>query len=380
LTKAPAGQGGRRRGRRDKTTPKRRRYRSNPKRQALLALIALAAIIGGYGIGMMFTQPPPPATPPADDREASKAWYLDQPPPPAMVRTPSLPILPEGTDMSAPERAYEEPLPEEIYEPDAVPAVDAAPTAPRPAARSGEDEASWRRFAVAAADPGDRPMIAVVIDDMGVDRQRTARVVALGAPLTVAFLTYAHDLPAQTAKARAAGHELLLHVPMEPGGSNVDPGPNVLLRDIESDELQRRIEWNLSRFDGYVGINNHMGSKFTADGPSMAILMLELKRRRLLFLDSRTTGATLGPAMARRFGVPLVQRNVFLDNDNRVDAVRRRLQETERLARRRGMAVAIGHPRDATIEALAAWLPTVESRGFVLVPLSAVLRHRRAAG
>lgn len=222
-------------------------------------------------------------------------------------------------------------------------------------------------------------MIAVVIDDMGLDRARSRRAAALPAPLTLAYLAYAEDLATQTANARTAGHELLMHVPMEPGGESADPGPNAVLTGLTAAELDRRIDWNLSRFSNFVGVNNHMGSKATSDHAAMAAVMSALRDRGLLFLDSRTSGATVAYAEAKRHGIPALRRDVFLDHDPSPIAVRSALLEVEAVARRQGHAIAIGHPKDATIDALAEWLPDVRSRGFVLVPVSAVAL-RMAAG
>jgi polysaccharide deacetylase 2 family uncharacterized protein YibQ len=235
----------------------------------------------------------------------------------------------------------------------------------------------WRQNAVAVRDVGDRPMIAVVIDDLGVTPANARRAVGLPGPLTLSFMTYARGLGPLTAAARAAGHELMLHVPMAPHDPSWDPGPNVLSSDLGADELQRRLEWALGRFEGYVGINNHMGSRFTGSLLGMARVMAELRARGLLFLDSMTSGASLGIGLARRMGVAHAARDIFLDNEpENPEAIRRQLAALERLARQRGAAVAIGHPHDATLEVLAEWLPELEARGFALVPISAVVSRR----
>ena len=122
-----------------------------------------------------------------------------------------------------------------------------------------------------------------------------------------------------------------------------------------------------------------MGSLLTADRPKMDEVMTELKARGLLFVDSRTTSKTVASTEAQRFGVPHAERDVFLDNEADLDAIRRQLAATERIARRRGVAVAIGHPHDLTIEALRGWLPTLEERGFVLVPISTVVARESCA-
>jgi hypothetical protein len=109
----------------------------------------------------------------------------------------------------------------------------------------------------------------------------------------------------------------------------------------------------------------------------MALVIAELGARGLLFLDSRTTAQSVAADEARRAGVAHASRDVFLDNDVDIDAIRRQLALVEQIARRRGSAVAIGHPHDATIEALRSWLPSLEQRGFVLVPISSVVAHAR---
>lgn len=260
-------------------------------------------------------------------------------------------------------RPAPQPQSEITPEPPVAPQVAAdPPPAPVPA---------WRENAMPVAAAPGQPMIAVVIDDMGLDRARSARTSALPSPLTLAFLAYGRDLHTQTGAARAAGHELLVHVPMEPG-AGAEPGPNALLTSLTPAEFDRRIDWNLSQFDHFVGINNHMGSKATSDPTAMAAVMSKLRDRGLLFLDSRTSGATVAHAEAEEHGIPALRRDVFLDHDPSPIAVRAALDKVEKIARRQGHAIAIGHPRDATIEALEEWLPDVRARGFALVPLSAV--------
>jgi hypothetical protein len=140
-----------------------------------------------------------------------------------------------------------------------------------------------------------------------------------------------------------------------------------------------RLRAQLLSFGGFVGINNHMGSLLTAERGPMALLMAELRARGLLFLDSRTTAQSVAAHEARRAGVAHAVRDVFLDNDTNLEAIRRQLALTEQIARRRGSAVAIGHPHHATIEALRGWLPTLEQRGFVLVPISTIVARQSCA-
>jgi len=270
-----------------------------------------------------------------------------------------------------------------VQPPAAAPAPAAAPPsmpqlaalpAPPPAVAGATP--TWLRNAVAVPDPGSRPLIAVVIDDVGLNRPNSARAAALPGPVTLAFLTYAEDLRAQTEAARRAGHELLVHMAMEPTDAYVDPGPDVLLTGAPPGQLMERLRRNLGAFDGYVGINNHMGSRFTASAPDMRLVLAELRNRGLLFLDSRPIASSVGGAVATQLGLPFAERDVFLDNVQSADAVEAKLDEVERIARAHGHAIAIGHPHDATLAALSRWLPTLEARGFALVPISAIVKRK----
>lgn len=249
-----------------------------------------------------------------------------------------------------------------------------------PPVASFSESLPWQHYAVGVLEAiGDRPMIAIVIDDLGVDKQRTRKILSLPAPLTASFLSYAQDLSRQAKKARKAGHELLLHVPMEPRGKNYDPGPIVLKTSMGKDKLLKTLDTMLDSFDGYVGINNHMGSKFTSNKKSMKIVMKELKKRGLLFLDSFTTSKSVCPELAIQEKVPHAIRHIFLDNFPGVKTVKRQLKKLERIASRDGFAVGIGHPRDGTVEALKQWIPTLEKKGIVLVPLTSIVKHKMLA-
>jgi hypothetical protein len=225
--------------------------------------------------------------------------------------------------------------------------------------------------------PVDAPMIALVIDDLGLNGPNTRRTIALPGPLTLAFLTYAPNLKRVTEAARERGHELLVHLPMEPEDADQDPGPKALMADMNGAEIMERLTWGLSRFDGFVGLNNHMGSKFTASEPGMTVVMAEVRRRGLLFLDSMTARGTFGGRTARGLGVPYAERDVFLDNDYESPMpIRRQLALLEEVASRQGYAVGIGHPHRSTLDVLEAWIPQAQARGFRLIPISAVVRHR----
>lgn len=239
---------------------------------------------------------------------------------------------------------------------------------------SAESLPPWLRNAVPTVLDRNKAKIVIVMDDLGLNRRQARQTIALPAPLTLSYMAYADDLNKQLAQARTAGHELMLHVPMEPRSISIDPGPNVLLSGLPRDELLKSINWNLDQTDSVVGINNHMGSRFTSDLEGMQTVTEVLNERGLLFLDSVTSASSVAHTAAEDAGIPFAVRNVFLDHENDLASIKRQLQVTESVAKRTGVAIAIGHPRGKTLEALSEWLPTLSERGFQLVPISAVVK------
>lgn len=291
-------------------------------------------------------------------------------------------VEPAPVQATAPTLGEEAPgeVPVAPAKPSAPAAADAqvASIAPPPPVNV-DGEAAWLRNAVAFAVPHGRPLIAVVLDDVGVARSHAELAIDMPAVITLSFMTYADGVAELAARARAKGHELMLHVPMEPLDHDVNPGPHALTVGAPDNELLKRLAWGLDRFPGYIGINNHMGSRFTQDERGMRVVLQELKRRDLLFLDSRTIGTTIGDSLAARMGVAHVMRDVFLDDEMDEAAVLKQLAYTEKVAASKGQAIAIGHPHPATLAAIRAWMPKAAARGFVIVPLSAVAKLRLGA-
>ena len=237
---------------------------------------------------------------------------------------------------------------------------------------------AWQRHAVSApsAIPG-TPMIALLIDDMGEARDWSDEIVALPGPLTLAYFPHSLNLDEQVAGARQAGHEIMLHLPMEPDDASANPGPDPLLTSLDTEELRGRAIAMLDSLDGYVGVNNHMGSRFTLDETAMALVLGEVRDRGLLFVDSRTAANSVAERLARNLGVPALRRDIFIDNDADGALIGVQLAALERHARDHGFVIGIAHPRPHTIEALSDWLSTVTERGFVLVPISTIAARNR---
>lgn len=226
-----------------------------------------------------------------------------------------------------------------------------------------------------AARPTGGASVAIVIDDLGLNPARTDKVIALKGPLTLSFLPYGGLVRPLARQAKAAGHEVMLHLPMEPLG-NEDPGPHALLVRQTPEQLLAQLDWALDRFDGYVGINNHMGSRFTENVDALRVVMEGLKGRHLFFLDSQTSQHSRAFEVALAAHIPALKRDVFIDHEIDPVKIAAQIAIFEDVARRTGSAIAIAHPHEETMAALAQWLETAEARGFKLVPASEILAIR----
>lgn len=250
------------------------------------------------------------------------------------------------------------------------PSLDEAPVTPALEAVRFEDYAAPLPPSV----PVRVPAIALVIDDLGNDAAATRQAIALPPQVSLAFLPYPAAVPVLAGEARAAGHQILVHVPMEAERDRDGSLKTGLWRKFTPSENRRRLEWALSRFGGYDGINNHEGSVFTADRRALVPVAQALYGRGLFFLDSRTSPLSQVVPVARAFGVPSAERDVFLDDDQAAPAVARQLQELERVARIEGVAIAIGHPHAGTLALVARW--SANLKDFRLIPVSEAIRMK----
>lgn len=216
--------------------------------------------------------------------------------------------------------------------------------------------------------------VVIIIDDMGLSAH-SREVENLPGPLTLAYLPYAEGLPARTAYAKKRGHELMVHMPMQPQNANIDGGPTLLRTDQSEEKFKTLLRYNLERFEGFVGVNNHMGSKLTTNRKAMKIVMEELRRRGLYFVDSKTIGSSVAAQVASEMGLKFAERDIFLDHEISLSFVRNALKKVEATAKQQGYAIAIGHPHEITIQVLKEWLPTLKDKGLTLRPASAVVHY-----
>lgn len=221
-----------------------------------------------------------------------------------------------------------------------------------------------------------KKLIAIVIDDMGINKKRTTEINEIKAPITASFLTYGTQLAEQVQASKDSGHEIILHIPMEPY-SAANTAPDQLLVNMSNEQIADRFEEMLQKIDGLKGGNNHMGSKFTENREKLAVVMKILKEKNMFFLDSKTSIKAVGCEVAAKYDVDCTNRDVFLDNENNFEYITGQLKRTERIAQNKGYAIAIGHPKSETVKALQNWLKNLDKDKFETVTISELLKKMK---
>lgn len=228
-----------------------------------------------------------------------------------------------------------------------------------------------------AEEPGTGPRIALVVTGLGVGQAATAGATArLPAAVSLAFVPYGAEAERAAARARDAGHEVFLQVPMEPFDyPDSDPGPQTLLTALKGPENADRLAWALARFPGYVGVANFMGSKLMADSAFEPVLR-EIGARGLGFLDDGT-GPKPASAPANKTRTPLARAEIVLDATPRADAIDAALAQAEARARANGFVLVSSSGAPLSVDRIARWAKEIEARGLRLVPASVALRGSR---
>ncbi|MEO1016718.1 MAG: divergent polysaccharide deacetylase family protein [Pseudomonadota bacterium] len=230
-----------------------------------------------------------------------------------------------------------------------------------------------------APQPVETAYVTIIVDDLGLNSSITEKLGALPGPLTFSFLPYGHSLERQSTLATSRGHEVFVHLPMQPRGEQ-DPGPDAILAGMSDVEVREITRQAISRVKGAVGLNNHMGSLATADAALVRPMMDVLKQSGFFFIDSMTTPTSVAGSIARQSGVPSSRRDVFLDNDPSPTAIGLQLERLERQAHLSGTAIGIGHPYSTTLAALENWTNSLSGKGIELIPASKMIAYRLCNG
>lgn len=364
-----------------RTHPLRRRL-PPPGRLALLVLSL--AVFGGSGAIALrerpFRDPPPPAlsepqvagaveaqTPrePAENKPASGA------PGAAIIRVDPQAPPPGGNVVIVrdPSALGQNPRLAHLPDPALIEQSDVGPLPVRDAAGRRPFDVYARGWSGARG-----ARIALLIGGLGISQTGTQEAISkLPSEITLAFAPLGNSLARWMRTARQEGHEVMLQVPMEPFGTpSGSTGKHMLRVAAAEEENLQKLRWMLARITNYTGIVNYTGARFTADRQAMDVLMGELGRRGLGYLDDGTSARSVAQEAALASGVPFAAGDAVIDAEGGRGAILERLDELERIARVRGFAVGTGSALTLTVDTVAAWAQEVTKRGIELVPVSAV--------
>jgi polysaccharide deacetylase 2 family uncharacterized protein YibQ len=218
------------------------------------------------------------------------------------------------------------------------------------------------------------PRVAIMVGGLGVSASTTGEALAKLPPaVTLGFIPYGQDLGRLVARARGEGREIVLQVPMEPFDyPDNDTGPQTLLTSLPPEQNLDRLHWAMSRFQGYVGIANYMGARFTAAEQALGPVMRDAGKRGLIYLDDGTSARSVTSQIAGGANMPFAKANMVLDATPTPVEIDNALAKLESIARERGVAVGVASALPASIDRIAHWAKAAAGRGIVLVPISAV--------
>jgi uncharacterized protein len=225
------------------------------------------------------------------------------------------------------------------------------------------------------------PRIAIVVTGLGISAIGTSDALAkLPGPVTLGFAPYGADLDRIAVRARDGGHELLLQVPMEPFDyPDNDPGPQTLLTSLSSGQNVERLHWLMSRLQGYVGIANYMGGRFTTTESALAPILREAAKRGLIYVEDGNSPRSLAGQIAGANNLPYTKADLTIDAVPSPGEIDRALARLEKTARERGVAVGMANALPASIERIAVWAKAAENHGILLVPISAVATRGKSS-
>ena len=222
---------------------------------------------------------------------------------------------------------------------------------------------------------GPGPLITFVIDDIGHTFKNRAALERLAGDVTFAILPYVAHSEYFSELGRQKNTEVILHLPLESAMGTI-PGPGLITTRMDPDYIREQLDLDLRSVPYHVGVNNHMGSYGTAQADFMRIILQELKNRGLFFLDSQTTAQSEGPRIGKELGLPVLKRDVFLDNVDQPESIRGEFNRVRLIARKQGYAIAIGHDRENTLRILEEEIPKLKDEGFQIVSLSDLISRR----
>jgi hypothetical protein len=332
--------------------------------------IVMAAIPPVEELQTSSTEPEAQEASPAEEETATEAQAEPDPPPEEMPaeqtydNEPKIIVAARRPLKAAPVAAVAEETPDGVL--------------PRISKNGKKPSDVYAQITPLAVSSSNRPKIAILLGGMGLNAKLTQKAIKeLPGDVTFGFAPYGENLQKQANQARANGHEILLQVPMEPMGyPGSNPGPQTLLADAPADENIKALHWHMSRFAGYTGITNYMGSRLLSSAPGLQPIMLELRKRGLVFLEDATAGASISSGLAESAGVNMRRASAIIDINPDASAIAAELEKLEKEAIANGIAVGTGSGLEVTIETVADWAKSLEDKGIILIPVSAAFKGR----
>jgi polysaccharide deacetylase 2 family uncharacterized protein YibQ len=232
-------------------------------------------------------------------------------------------------------------------------------------------------YASAAAQNADRraARIAIVVGGLGISTATTNEAIAkLPDSVTLAFAPYGNDLPKLAARARGTGHEILLQLPMEPFDyPDNDPGPQTMVSSATSEQNLDRLHWMMSRIQGYIGVTNYMGARFTATENAFFPVLKDIGKRGLLYLDDGSSARSVAAKSAQETKAPFLKADIVVDISPNWGDIDSALAKLEMIAADKGYAIGTATALPVSVERIARWAKAAQARGIRIVPLSAIL-------
>ena len=374
------------------------------RRLGLAWMLVLAAFAAGAAAIQFLGQPPPDTVvtaalgPRPQSPKAKPAPAAAKPPPgPVVFETPPGGILPASLSpaeqaavtaeaaQNPPPAAAAQTVTAQTTPPVVLPPLKGGMAVANPAVLEKTPEGYLPRISDSGQSPlqayaspaagGNRPRIAIVVAGLGISARATqAAINTLPAAVTLAFVPHFADVQNWVTLARQKGHEVLLQVPMEPYDfPDSDPGEHTLRTSVGEEANTKRLSWALSRFTGYVGVTNMLGGRFLSESGPLEPMLTFLMRRGLMFYDNGAASHSVAPQVADRLGVPFVQATATIDSIQAPMEIDHRLGDLENEARTKGKAAGTGFLYPVTVERVTLWARSLPGRGFVLVPISAIV-------
>ncbi len=218
------------------------------------------------------------------------------------------------------------------------------------------------------------PKVAFIIDDLGYETEMAKKMMELDFPITLSILPFLKYSEYIAEEGKKNNQEIMLHLPMEANNSSADPGPGAIKSYMSGEEIRQAVRGSIFDFPYVIGVNNHMGSKITEDREIMKIILEEIRRYNLFFIDSITTRNSIAYQVAQETGVKTAVRTVFLDHESDMEYIKGQMLEVQEIALRDGEAIAIGHSRINTFYVLKRMIPELIKAGIEIVPVSELVK------